>query len=1062
MSTIEQALREIQESLEPERPTVEVPEPEVTAATPGANDALQYERVEQPAKREDQAGFADGNYSKLERIERPAEPEALSDDDIEAINRKLYGPSVRLDKDFKYNRDSANYKQFRRDFDTFATGATLGAYDELAGAFFGDETKQQIRRNVAQQAEMYPTRSFLTDLGGNFLTGGAVANQLVKGGMKIAPALGLEGAFTGGMYGESAEERFWQAAAIGGAGYSIGRVVQWATTPSKKVDRGSTDGGKSDMDLYFDDEVDNITINQAIEDGTNVTYRTNAGKYKTVTIVEQLPNGYVQIKDGSAVFEAVPRESIENVQAGKTPFAAFKEAEDAGKYAPDALGTIEEIDDDLAKLTIGDDIYALDPKAQQRIIELEGEGAGLAAKRFSYIDEAPVSKGRKADEQRYGSWRDATTAGEFFDGVKQLIKDFYNDKLVGGSDFLMKLSPEVGAKFQRFTETALRYNTVSFEQFMKPMEKLVKGADEDKMLKAMVMDYTNTKNLLAQNAEGANNTITTQSDLMNYVAEKYGSEQAGALARYFGWNKTMKGRHAEYLSGEEAYRDQDIVHIHTQLTKEAKEEKFRRASKQFVDDFEVGADAAQEFRTRKSVVDNLNGGGTLGDDYLNPFLTDFRRTANLENLMQMSRVYSLPRANPEAQLADRFAVLERELVLRGMSPKDAKTAAKVIRDDFVGQSRSPNNWIQFLNSWGYAGSLAGPKSAVLNLHDIPMTAVLYGPKSFKGVFKDMGYTVDDRGIRQNVGEFMNYMQEQLNTGPRNLSKQMADHARKGTDLLMRGSFFAYMDSVGKNGVTRMIIQDAVDNVDRLKDRWGFYFSNRELALIEKQIRKHGTNVGDMTGDGAKLFEELFFAGLGQQQLISSAGRPAAWSRNPNMRFMWALRGFAIKQLALAQRNIFDNIAKGNKEAAYDYMKRYALFSAGTFGLLNEARQWIWGDGNFTASGVLMGMADQIVSTASINTIGLNDYQWGKMMEEGMLITWIKSWTPIGLDIPFDTVMNVAESIDSPDKGWQTAPAQFPIINQWSDALQNVEDKTGLVPNPMAQFNKQFIQQELPE
>jgi hypothetical protein len=80
----------------------------------------------------------------------------------------------------------------------------------------------------------------------------------------------------------------------------------------------------------------------------------------------------------------------------------------------------------------------------------------------------------------------------------------------------------------------------------------------------------------------------------------------------------------------------------------------------------------------------------------------------------------------------------------------------------------------------------------------------------------------------------------------------------------------------------------------------------------------------------------------------------------------------------------------------------------------------------------------------------------------MLITWIKSWTPIGLDIPFDTVMNVAESIDSPDKGWQTAPAQFPIINQWSDALQNVEDKTGLVPNPMAQFNKQFIQQELPE
>ena len=191
-----------------------------------------------------------------------------------------------------------------------------------------------------------------------------------------------------------------------------------------------------------------------------------------------------------------------------------------------------------------------------------------------------------------------------------------------------------------------------------------------------------------------------------------------------GGTSARKTDHAEYLSGEEAYRDQDIVHIHTQLTKEAKEGKFRRSSANFVDDFEVGADAAQEFRTRKSMVDDLD----KTDDYLNPFLTDFRRTANLENLSQMSRIFALPRANPEAELADRFRVLERELILRGMSPKDAKTAAKVIRDDFVGQSRSPNNWIQFLNSWGYAGSLAGPKSAILNLHDIPMTAVLYGPK----------------------------------------------------------------------------------------------------------------------------------------------------------------------------------------------------------------------------------------------------------------------------------------------------------------------------------------------
>ena len=724
MATIAETLREIQQSLEPAQPAPEVPELENTELTTGVNQIMQYERLESPAKRQ-----ADLDAISMEMfgpeptsVEEKPEMPAPTQEQIDAISKEMYGPAPDNTGDWTFSDSSAN-KQFRRDFDTLMTGLTLGSYDELAGGIYGEETRDQIRGNVAQNAEMYPNRAFLTDLGGNLITGGGIAGQLIKRGVKAGPALGLEGAFTGGMYGESTEERFWQAAALGGAGYSIGRVIQWATTPSKQVDRSSAEGGKSQMDTYFDDEVDNITIKQAVKDGTNVTYRTNAGKYKTVTIVQQLDNGYVQIKDGSAVF-AVPRESIENIQAGRTPYAAFKEAEDAGKYAPNKLGEIEEIDDDLAKLTIGDDIYALDPKAQQRIIEAEGEGAELAAKRFSYIDEAPVSKGRRADEVRGPSWRDATTAGEFFDGVKYLIQDFYNDKLVGGSDFLQKLSPEVGARFQRFTETALRRNTIDFEQTMKPMEKLVKATDEDKTLKAMVMDYTNTKNLLAQNAEGANNTITTQADLMRYVREKYGADQEAALANYFGWNKRKKTDHAEYLSGEEAYRDQDIVHIHTQLTKEAKEGKFRRSSANFVDDFEVGADAAQEFRTRKSMVDDLD----KTDDYLNPFLTDFRRTANLENLSQMSRIFALPRANPEAELADRFRVLERELILRGMSPKDAKTAAKVIRDDFVGQSRSPNNWIQFLNSWGYAGSLAGPKSAILNLHDIPMTAVLYGPK----------------------------------------------------------------------------------------------------------------------------------------------------------------------------------------------------------------------------------------------------------------------------------------------------------------------------------------------
>ena len=54
------------------------------------------------------------------------------------------------------------------------------------------------------------------------------------------------------------------------------------------------------------------------------------------------------------------------------------------------------------------------------------------------------------------------------------------------------------------------------------------------------------------------------------------------------------------------------------------------------------------------------------------------------------------------------------------------------------------------------------------------------------------------------------------------------------------------------------------------------------------------------GARKELTEELMFAGLGQQQLISAAGRPAATSSN--LRPLWALRGFVIKQQALALQN----------------------------------------------------------------------------------------------------------------------------------------------------------------
>ena len=177
-----------------------------------------------------------------------------------------------------------------------------------------------------------------------------------------------------------------------------------------------------------------------------------------------------------------------------------------------------------------------------------------------------------------------------------------------------------------------------------------------------------------------------------------------------------------------------------------------------------------------------------------------------------------------------------------------------------------------------------------------------------------------------------------------------------------------------------------------------------------------------------LVEDITFAGLGQQQLIAGSGRSAAWARHPNLRPMWALRGFASQQQGILMWKTVDQWRKGNKKEALNYLGMYATVVGTSFGLLNESRQWLFGDGNFDLTGVFMGMADQLVSTASVNTIGLNDYQWGRIMEVGVMQAFAESLVPIAVDVPFSIGKNFVDTLKG-DQGPLFPIGQVPLVKQ---------------------------------
>lgn len=993
-----------------------------------------YERNSLPLVVEDR------RVAARSRMPKPLTKEQMRE---EARSRMPEVTAISTDPDTR----TGDERRFDRTRDTILTGATLGAYDEAAGFLgqaFGDtpyeETVNRIRKNVADQKLASPTAAAFQEVIPSLITGGGVAGQLLKRGVGLATASGAEAGFTGAMYGETPTERAAQAALFGTAGATLGGAIGWIASPSRRANTASKEGARTQTDDQIDDGILTQNIELAAKENDSVMYRTNSGDLKKVSVLS-VKDGNVVIKDGANQY-AVPLNKIESIEV-KTykQIAEYERLQDfdnaRGQYKP-----------------------------RRQVIDYE----------------ETVKQGKTADDpiMRDATWRDATNAGELWDGMKDGVKKWYDQKLTGADDMLSRrVSKAVGARFARASQNAVRWSTNAFVNIGEPLRNVAQLADDDRYFKAMVMDFTNARKL----AEKGKNP-PTQTEVEDYIRKSLSEEDVKAFRDYMTWNRNKKADHVDKLNGRQSFKKHD--HIHTQLNKQGKEKMFKKGKGRVDEDdalsdlkrqeeFALRDDDALEYRSRESMRDLLNDTRpeVLNvDDYMNPFFSDFRRTSNLEALYQLAKVFGLDTADESFQPSQVFDRIEKSLLDRGIDPKAAKLAADTMKDDFVGNSKTPNNWLQALNSVGYMGSLAGPKSAILNLHDILVAGSVYGGKSMRSMFDDMGYSVTERGIRQNVGEFRNDLIANLRTGEYESGALARDITRWGTDTLMKGSGFALLDRVGKKGVTKMVIQDAVDNVDSLADRWGFYFSKRELDLIEKQIRKHGTDVGSMTGKGAELFEELFFAGLGQQQLISSSGRPAAWSRNPNARFMWALRGFAIKQQALLLREITDKIVEGKTTEAAKFMGRYAAFAAGGFGLVNETRQWLMGDGEFTFHGMLMGAGDQIVSTMSINTIGLNDYQWGRMMRNGVTLTFLESVMPIGFDIPKDMVLDTVDALDGKIKGEEgfTAGqriaypvAQLPIIKQPSRLLSNLQDNVGLpVPNPMRQFQDMYIETELPK
>lgn len=687
--------------------------------------------------------------------------------------------------------------------------------------------------------------------------------------------------------------------------------------------------------------------------------------------------------------------------------------------------------------------------------------------------------------------REAKTAGDFYEGVKKVFTDFYDQNGRGVSDNLWaNVSPQIGALTQRANQAALFIFNKELGNLTKDLVPVIKTINESNRAKGLILDfakggYSNkdqAKALMRMATKNPQQDLSKLeaslrkraiNDLLRDLGTELSADQKQILKQYLDYSGKKNSELTKKVFGATSY-NQGITYLHTRLSLPARKKKKadEGLTDEQIDDF--FEDNGFQERTRGLFRD----GEVNPSLYENPLVSDLQRIQKMNQLAQLQRYFgvkteaiALGKARllgVEAEpglMAPRVALtptefmnaLETSFKTKGINEQGAVYARKQISDMVLGETKAPHPIVQAMQSLAYMSTLAGPMSAILNLADVPLIgakyggrSVLEGAKSVKGDFavfkKPAQIDLNEMGLgNQNFGEFTSALNDLAADTP-TLLQTIASKSRQGADLFMRGSGFAAMDRVGKRGVMRGVLKSAVDdaNAKKLAENWGFYFGESELKEISSQLLKHGTDFTNYTGKGKELIEELMFAGLGQQQLISSAGRPAGWARNPNLRPLWALRGFVVKQQALALREVVGNIKQGKPDKAAEFLGRYALYGAGGYAVINEGRQMIFGDGNFSAGGLVRGYGDAWVSLLSANTIGLNDYQLGQIKQNGLAVTIINGATPIGLSRPIEIGGKIIEAIDGKRPPQAVLTEFSPLIKQSARAIRNISDPLGMV------------------
>lgn len=522
-----------------------------------------------------------------------------------------------------------------------------------------------------------------------------------------------------------------------------------------------------------------------------------------------------------------------------------------------------------------------------------------------------------------------------------------------------RVGPQVGGVWERAIETATRGTDNMLLRIGQPISRVMKYVDENPKFKAVLMDM----HLKPQ---------SKMKEARSMIERDLGKKQLKAFDNFIVETQKHNARARKVLYKPNEGFD-DLYYIHTKKLAEGEQ----RGNQGRGWAGKLGNPANR--RIEETMDRNRKPGFEMTEEelaqYENPLMSHVKHMGDSEHLMQVAEKFRLrPALGRNSKSGDVFNEVSRKLVRDGIDPARAEEARRIMNDAYMGSTMAPHPGIRAVMDLAYGGTLAQFKTALLNLHDIFVSMTNQGVRptlkalvqSNKSVFgramKDMGF---DSSTAK--GEFVREFDTL--TEPTVLSR-----IQQGTHWISRIGFkysgFQGLDRIGKGVVVRSALNKArmAAQKGRLVEEWGDVLTKDELRLVRPFMmgEKGFTQMPKRVQD---LVEEAVFTKLGQQQLISIAGRPLAYAQHPTARPMYAMSGFALKQLALIRQKVIHEAAHGSPKKAAAWAARYVAFGGLGYGLIDETRSAIFKDEEFEPEDILFGVLDQVGAALTLNRLG---------------------------------------------------------------------------------------------